>query len=191
MRPATARLARSAAVGVAGAALAASAHVVAGGAAPGLATLTAAGLVLAAGALIASRGPLGTARLLVLLLGAQAVLHATFELAAPSAGGHAHHGGEAAGVLTPAGEATMVGAHVLATLALALLLARGEAWLFGAGRAAVRLVRRLTAPAARRADHVAPAVRSWAGGVVPPPSLRPLAGAASRRGPPRVALRRS
>ena len=156
MVPASARVVRSAAVGALGAGLAASAHVVAGGGAPDLGPLALAAIAVTAGAYVVAGGPLGTARLLALLLAAQALLHATFELAAPAATGHAHHGGEAAGALTPAAEATMVGAHLAATLALALLLARGEAWLFGAGRLAVRLVRRL-APHGRPAPagHVA------------------------------------
>ncbi len=191
MAPATARVVRSAAVGALGAALAASAHAAAGGGPPTVGALALAAVAVGAGAYVVAGGPLGTARLLALLLAAQALLHAVFELTAPAATGHAHHGGDAANALTPAGEATMVGAHLAATLVLALLLARGEAWLFGAGRLAVGLVRRLATVA--RPAPVCPATRDGRRPVLAivraQPSLRPLAGAASRRGPPRVALR--
>ena len=190
MAPATARVVRSAAVGAFGAALAAAAHVAAGGQTPALVAVALAAVAVAAGAYAAAGGALGAARLLALLLAAQALLHAAFELTATAGTGHAHHGGDAPGALTPAGEGSMIAAHVAATLVLALLLARGEAWLFGAGRLALGLVRRLACAAgpatvgrATRAVRPAlPLVRSQ-------PSLRPLAGAASRRGPPRVALR--
>jgi hypothetical protein len=189
MAPATVRVVRSAAVGASGAALAAAAHVTAGGQTPALVAVTLSAVALAAGAYAAAGGALGVARLLALLLAAQALLHAAFELTAPAGTGHAHHGGDA-GALTPAGEGAMIAAHVAATLVLALLLARGEAWLLGAGRLAVGLVRRLA-----RADRPAPVglavrvIRLALPLVRSQPSLRPLAGAASRRGPPRVALR--
>ena len=189
MAPATVRVVRSAAVGAFASALAAS-HVIAGGQTPALVAMALAAVAVAAGAYAAAGGALGAARLLALLLAAQALLHAAFQLTAPAGTGHAHHGGDASGALTPAGEGGMIAAHVAATLVLALVLARGEAWLFRAGRLAVGLVRRLAradlpAPAGRatRATRLAlPLVRSQ-------PSLRPLAGAASRRGPPRLALR--
>ncbi len=190
MAPATARVVRSVAVGAFGAALSAAAHVTAGGQTPALVALALVAVAVAAGAYAAAGGALGAARLLALLLAAQALLHAAFELSAPAGTGHAHHGGDAPGALTSAGEGSMIAAHLAATLVLALVLARGEAWLFTAGRLAVRLVHRLA-----RADRLAPvgratrAIRLALPLVRSQPSLRPLAGAASRRGPPRLALR--
>jgi hypothetical protein len=77
----------------------------------------------------------------------------------------------------------MVAAHLAATLALALLLRRGEAWLFRVSRAVGRLARRLCGHALPPA-HDAGAARAHRAPYVAPPARRPLAGAASRRGPP-------
>ena len=95
MAPATARVVRSAAVGAFGAALAAAAHVAAGGQTPALVAVALAAVAVAAGAYAAAGGALGAARLLALLLAAQALLHAAFELTATAGTGHAHHGGDA------------------------------------------------------------------------------------------------
>ncbi len=78
----------------------------------------------------------------------------------------------------------MVTAHLAATLALALLLRRGEAWLFRAGRVAARLARRLCDRDRRPAAAATRHARPHPGPQIGFPARRALVGAASRRGPP-------
>lgn len=187
------RVLRSAVLGSASLALAVGAHVAGGGAAPG------AGLLLLTAALVGLVALTATARRVRLtwlapLLGLeQALLHALFQAlgstavlctAATSAGHAGHHADAALACVPAAGSATMTMpdwpmllAHLLATLATAWLLVRGESALWSL---AERVVRAATArPGALRLPRAVVVVRTTRRR----PHRRPC-GTAAPRGPP-------
>jgi hypothetical protein len=128
------RLARAASFGVATLALASGAHVAAGGALPSMMILTilAVPVTMAAVALTGRR--CGPVLLLGSMVAAQVVLHETLaltarvpgdmagQMSAPSASAMGSH----AMAYADGWSVTMTAAHLVATVATALLLARGE-----------------------------------------------------------------
>jgi hypothetical protein len=179
------RLARVGVLGLSAYGLALGAHVAAGGAAPGwpvsvmLATL----LGVLGVAFTARRRGIGT--LLAVLVATQAVLHGLFSLLeAPAAGCSmlttGHHTvtavcGSAGSWAMLLPSVPMLLAHLLATVATAWLLARGEAWLW-------RTLRRvLNAGSPRRPASVP---RVPAPGPEPEPGLTVRLWADAPRGPP-------
>lgn len=136
--------------------LSASAHTLGGGSAPGPVALAVLGLLLAPVAWWASRRKLAAGRLLVLLGGAQLLVHVALSSMAPGAGhGAAQHvhgalppaiGAAATSVshLHPAMGLSMLLAHAAATVIAALLLAHAESVLW---RAVALLSPRLPADA--------------------------------------------
>jgi hypothetical protein len=121
--------------------LAASAHTLGGGVAPGALALAVLALLISPLTWWATRRRLGPWRLVALLGGAQALVHAGLTAMAPHAGtaaaGHVH-GGVPAGLVAEAAGATasahpghglgasMLLAHALATAVTAVVLSRAE-----------------------------------------------------------------
>jgi len=168
------RLARAGALGGGSLLLASGAHLVGGGSLPGPGVLLVAAAVLGLVATLLTARRCGFGVLALLLAGEQVLLHTLFTVASSATHVHlaapAHHVGplHAPGLTPEALQAATAGpamdmpgpgwlmwvAHVVATLATAWLLARGEAWLWRAAesvavaaglRCAVRV--RRTAPA--------------------------------------------
>ena len=181
------RLLRVGVLGASGYGLAAGAHAVAGGAAPGwpVALMLATLLGVLGVAFTARRR--GLAALLAVLIATQAVLHGLFSLLDGAAGcsmvAAGHHTMTA--VCGPSGGGAMVVpsvpmllAHLAATAATAWLLARGEAWLWRVVREALA-----TPVALRPSDdaHEPVSVRDEVR-----PSAR-LVGPDAARGPPPAA----
>jgi hypothetical protein len=189
------RVLRSAVLGSASLALAVGAHVAGGGAAPG------SGMLLLSAALVGLVALPATARRVRLgwlapLLGLeQALLHALFQAAgsavctapaATGAGHPGHHADAALACLPAAGSATMTMpdgpmllAHLLATLATAWVLVRGESALWSLAERVVRAA--VARPGVLRAAVAVP--------VPPAPRRRPhqrAHGAAAPRGPPHL-----
>ncbi|MGZ4614787.1 MAG: hypothetical protein ACXV4A_04445 [Actinomycetes bacterium] len=177
----TARWARGATVGSSATGLALAGHLLGGGVTPPVLPL----LVLAALAVASSIGLSGRRwslpPLLGVLLGAQVSFHVVFDGAAPS-----HRHAVVGHVMT--GHTLgwqMVAAHLLATLATALLLRRGEAWccrLVGVLADPLRATRQLTTPVA--VGVAAPSVAVPRAGTFW--QSRWLVLSQSRRGPPAV-----
>ena len=191
------RVLRSAVLGAASLALAVGAHVAGGGTAPG------AGLLLLTAVLVGLVALTATARRVRLtwlapLLGLeQALLHALFQAAgstgvvctaATSAGHVGHHADAALACIPAGGSATMAMpdwpmllAHLLATLATAWVLVRGESALWSL---AERVVRAASArPRVLRLPRAVVEVRA----ARPRPHRRPR-GTAAPRGPPRTVV---
>jgi hypothetical protein len=181
-------------LGAAAVTLAAGAHVFAGGQLPGpgilLGLLALTGLATTA----ATRLRLASTTMTALLAAGQLVLHAVLSTFSPAAAagmpvGKTHHTDLFAGPFTPApaqlpGPDTpltlgMLAAHVLATVACALLLAKGEDALWSLA-AWLRPLVRLPAPVPPAA--ASPAVAAWPAETPPLPwrNLR----RDCRRGPP-------
>jgi hypothetical protein len=176
------RVVRAAVVGLSASGLALLGHVVAGGPAPSPGPLMVLVLVVLLVSVALSGRRWTTSPLLAVLLGSQAVFHVAF-----GGAGAAHaHGGQhlADGSAMPGhpGLLMLVG-HTVAAVVTALLLRRGEDWLWGVvallGRAwrAARIAAERPVAAATRA---LPMCRSRE----VPPALRLLEHAVARRGPP-------
>lgn len=136
-RPATAtdgawRLLRGAVVGAAASMLAMGGHRLAGGEPSGWAISVAAAVVIGAVSIALSGMRWTVPRLLTLLLASQAGLHVFFVATEPPTGpGHGHsHVPEYTATLLPTSPA-MLAAHLVAAVATAVLLRRGESWLCG------------------------------------------------------------
>ena len=181
-----ARLARAASFGVATLALAAGAHVAAGGGLPSMTVLAVLAVPVMVAAMALTGRRCGPVLLLASMAGAQVLLHETLEAltaqvpsdmagqmstASAAMGGHAmaHAGGWSV---------AMTAAHVAATLVTALLLARGEQALW---QLVSRLLPRLPgdpvvvgsrprrAPALVSVPALAPSVASGGPGLRGPP----------------------
>jgi hypothetical protein len=177
------RLARGSAVGATAMGLALAGHVASGGSAP--ASTTAVGLLAlsVAGSVALSGRRWTLAPLLTMLLGVQVVFHVAFG-DHPSAAGMADHQHGAHSL-----SASMVLAHLLAAVAAALLLRRGESWCW-------RLVALLGRPVhVARVFGARPVatygVQTWrlVDGSLPVLRSRQLADAQPRRGPPALLAR--
>lgn len=167
-------------------ALSVGAHVVGGGAPPAVGGALLMVLALLWTGLVLTRWRLGPVVLTISLGASQMLLHSILtvhEVGVACGGSDAHHGvvlACAGGAPAPHHQSgtTMLLAHVVATLLLALLMARGEEslWVL-AGRLWPRLPRRLALPSldqqAITPSHVDELV----------PSV-PLLGGVGRRGPP-------
>lgn len=165
--------------------LAASAHTLGGGTAPGPVSLGVLGLLLAPVAWWASGRQLRAGRLLALLGGAQALVHAALTAMSPGVGDglarHVHGGlptalGASPAVadhVHPALGPSMLLAHGAATVLAALLLAHAESVLW---RALARLLPRV--PAAVRVRACAPVLPEPAPLRLTGRSVRPLGGRA-------------
>ena len=187
------RLARAATFASVAVALSATAHVTGGGGPPGVGVLVLGlGAVLAVAVLVTGHR-IGRLTMLGLLAGSQVALHTMFgALGSAPAGSPClsgdHHAAHAAacepGAMaghTAAGGTPMLLAHALATVALALLLARGEQILWTLAAAlGLTLPARPTPPAPTRRTTPAPADP-----VRPRVALRHVP---FLRGPPQVAL---
>lgn len=142
------RLLRTAAIALSVMSLAAGAHLLGGGRLPHSPVLAACTALVILAVMILTRWKLRAPVLGVVLTGGQVLLHALFSALSPPAetpslpnvGGHLHPGPGAV-VLAPAGQdihlhlpwdlpPAMLTAHLAATLATAVLLARGEAALW-------------------------------------------------------------
>lgn len=117
--------------------LATAAHLAGGGTLPGTGVLTVAGFALGLLAVVLTRRRVRLPVLLAALVPQQLLLHLLFGTAAAVGGcgpGQAHHAGSALTCMPAHGAVPMgyswpmVVVHVVATLATAWLLARGEAW---------------------------------------------------------------
>ena len=181
------RLARAAAFGVATLALAAGAHVAAGGGLPSMTILAVLAVPVSVAAMALTRRRCGPALLLASMATAQVLLHQTLTMLtahvpggmtgqsssrlASAMGGHAmaHAGGWSV---------AMTAAHVVATVVTALLLSRGEQALW-------QLVSRLflALPSEPAAVGCTPRLRSALASV---PVLTPsvVSGGPGLRGPP-------
>ncbi|GGC77810.1 hypothetical protein GCM10011512_00450 [Tersicoccus solisilvae] len=195
MTPTRLRLPRAAAVTTAMVALGLGAHTTAGGPLPPVPILVAVTVVALVPTMLLAGRKLTTGVLGCLLVAGQAVLHLVFtRLSLPGTTpttsfliGHGHHGGEAAPPLAPGAAASAVSAspsvpmlvlHALATLGVAVVLARGEAallTLLGWLRPLLHL------PAPTRLP-VPP--RSVSGTATPAPPARTALRLPRRRGPP-------
>ncbi|WP_050671584.1 hypothetical protein [Luteipulveratus halotolerans] len=189
------RLARAATFASVAVALSATAHVTGGGGPPRVGVLGLGfGAVLAVAVLVSGRR-IGRLAMLGLLAGSQIALHTTFGvLGSTPTGSHClsgdHHAAHATACEPGAmaghaasGGAAMLLAHAAATLALALVLARGEQILWTLAAAlGLTLPTRPTAPAPTRRQ-----LPRHTGPTRPRVALRhvPLL-----RGPPQVALSR-
>ena len=137
------RFTRAAAFGTVAFALALLAHTVSGGPTPRPVVLTLLAVGVAAGSVLLTGRKLGAAGLMLALGGVQAGLHVAFMALAPVAGCStmsmpmSHHGATSMTLCSAGADASasmapvstplvMVLAHAAATLALAVLLARGE-----------------------------------------------------------------
>ncbi len=188
------RWVRAAVLGLSCVLLALGAHVLAGGAAPSALTLLVLAVPIGCSCVLATGTRAGPLRIGLVLAAGQVGLHEAFMLAGAGAGcGPA----TAAGVMPTHGTAamvhcaggpamagpstTMVGAHIAAGLATALLLAHGERLLWAGHGWAVRpyllLEHAGTRPITRSA--VLPVVRRGSS------TRRPMGGV-RRRGPPSV-----
>lgn len=171
------RVLRGAMVGATAMGLALAGHVAGGGSAPTSATAISVFGLTVAGSVALSGRRWTLAELLTVLLGVQVVFHVA--LGHQAASGAAVHQHAVHGV-----SASMVTAHLLASLATALLLCRGESWCW-------RLVALLNRPMqVVQLLGAGPVPGSGAGSVQsgqrPLPVLRSLllADAQPRRGPP-------
>jgi len=193
----TLRAVRTAALAVVVLALAGAAHAAGGAPLPRWPALALLALPVAAVCALATRWRLSAGALVLALGGAQLVLHhALTALAGPAAAatGHAQHAALERGAAQHAaldhaaldhagsggGALLMPAAHVVATVVLALLLARGEAALWDL----LAWLSPLAVPAARA--RLLPSTRSPLPAVrarVVPASSQPLA-VAPHRGPP-------
>ncbi len=175
---------RAATVGLSASGLALLGHVAAGGAAPpaGQLTLAVLAVLVVSRALSVRRWTVGP--LLAVLLGSQALFHVAFS----GAGAAVHvHGGQhvASGSSMPghSGLSMLVG-HTVAALVTALLLRRGEDWLWSLVALLARAwrVARVAAEGPVAAPHAQALSRS--GDV--PALLQLLEHAVARRGPPEL-----
>jgi hypothetical protein len=174
------RIVRGAAVGVSATSLALAGHVAAGGPLP----TPAIGVILVVASVSGSVALSGRrwtpSALLTVLLGVQVVFHVAFADHHGAAG--MHHAGHSL-------SASMMLGHLLAALATALLLNRGESWCWQLlallGRP-VHVARGFAeqVPATSAADPLQPA-----GGPLPLLRSRQLADAQPRRGPPALLAR--
>ncbi|MCR1981134.1 hypothetical protein NSA53_02620 [Cellulosimicrobium cellulans] len=148
------------------------AHGLAGGTDPGAVPLGVLAVLTAVAVRPLTRREVGLPRLLGLLGAGQLVLHVVFDrcaaLSPADAAAHAHSSSPLA----------MLGAHAVATLAVALVLRYGDAvlwrlWTWLAGRRVPGRPRRLVVPAAPPAVGALPTVRDLL-----------VRGAAPGRGPP-------
>jgi hypothetical protein len=192
----TTRIARACAFGMTTLALAAGAHVVAGGALPSMTVLTLLAVPVAVAALALTSRRCGPVVMLVSLTGAQVLLHETLmALAARGSGGMAvqmstsSSGAIGDFAMSPLAmshsvvpvdgwSVAMTATHLLATVVTALLLARGEQALW-------QLVARLlpTLPCIPRLPGCGP---RQAPVLLSVPALRPclVSGGSGLRGPP-------
>jgi hypothetical protein len=175
------RVARSAVVALSAIGLALLGHLTAGGSTPTPGTLTMVVLVvwLLSYGLSGRRWTVGP--LVAVLLGAQLLFHVVF---ADATATHAHFGSLAGDASPARGHSAllMLAGHLAAALLTALLLRRGEDWLWGLVGLLARAWRAARIAAARPLD----ATRALAGrqpGEVPA-ALGLLEHAVARRGPP-------
>lgn len=126
------RLLRGAVVGAAATTLAMGGHCLASGEPPRWASSVAAAAVIGAVSIALSGMRWTLPRLLALLLASQVGLHAFFVGTRPPSGlGHGHgHVPEYTATLLPTSPAMLAG-HLVAAVATAVLLRRGESWLLG------------------------------------------------------------
>jgi hypothetical protein len=170
---------RSAVVALSAVGLALLGHLAAGGSTPALGTLTVPVLVL----LLVSYGLSGrrwtVGPLVAVLLGAQGFFHVAFADAAT----HGHGGFAGAGSPAPGHPALpMLAGHVGAALLAALLLRRGEDWLWGLVALLALAWRTARIAAPRPVPATRTLARSLPGEV--PAALHLLEDAVARRGPP-------
>ena len=176
MRPTsgTVRFARAGVLGGLSLLLAVGAHVLGGGQVPAAGVLLVSALLLGLGAAVVTRRRCGPRLLVPLLMVQQVLLHELFSVAAAAGGctssavvAHGGHlasvcvGGSGAAMAVAAPTWLMWSAHLLATVATAWLLARGEAWLWRAVDrvgAAAGLGRSTGVPAGRVAPARTPLV---------------------------------
>ena len=176
---------RAAVVGLSASGLALLGHLAAGGTTPSLGPLVL--LVLAvlvvSLALSARRWTVGP--LLAVLLGSQALFHVAFSGAGA---GHVHGGHHLAGQSTMPGHPwlLMLVGHGVAALLTALLLQRGEAWLWGLVELLARAWRVVRVAAVVPVAAAGQRAMSRSGDV--PAVLALLEHAVARRGPPERAI---
>ena len=176
------RWVRAAVVGLSASGLALQGHVAAGGAAPpaGQLTIAVLAVLVVSRALSVRRWTVGP--LLAVLLGSQALFHVAFSGAA----GHVHGGQHAASGSSMPGHSglLMLLGHSVAALLTALLLRRGEDWLWSL----VALLTRAWRVVRQADEEPVAAARARAvsrSGDVPAP-LHLLEHAVARRGPPEL-----
>jgi hypothetical protein len=179
------RWVRAAVVTFASSGLALLGHLTAGGPAPqpGTLVLVVLPVLLVSVGLSGRRWTIGP--LLAMLLGAQALFHVA---AGAGAAAHVHHGHDVGGALATAGQSgpAMLTAHAAAALLTALLLRRGDDWvwrlaeLLARAWRAARIVVDQLAPRPARGIGMSTAAEM-------PAALHLLEHAVDRRGPPRRA----
>jgi hypothetical protein len=175
------RSVRAAVVGLSASGLALLGHFAAGGTAPppGQLVLVVLAVLVVSLALSARRWTVGP--LLAVLLGSQALFHVAFSGAG---GGHVHGAQHVAGESTIPGhpEVLMLVGHGVAALLTALLLRRGEDWLWGLGALLARAWRILRVAADEPVAGDGSRAMSRSGDVAAVLDL--LEHAVARRGPP-------
>lgn len=178
------RWVRAAVVGLSASGLALLGHVAAGGAAPpaGQLTLAVLAVVVVSRALSVRRWTVGP--LLAVLLGSQALFHVAFSGAAV----HVHGGQHAASGSSMPGHSglLMLLGHSVAALLTALLLRRGEDWLWSLVALLSRAWRVVCAAAEEPVAAARARAMSRSGDVLA--LLHLLEDAVARRGPPALAL---
>jgi hypothetical protein len=175
------RLVRSAVVALSANGLALLGHLTAGGStpAPGPLMMLVLVVLLVTYGLSGKRWTVGP--LVAVLLGSQVLFHVVFADATTT---HGHHGSLAGGMSSAPGHPAllMLAGHAAAAMLTAMLLRRGEDWLWGLVALLARAWRAVRIAAARPVDPTHASAGSLPGEV--PAALDLLEHEVARRGPP-------